>query len=82
MPYQLLYYVLLFGCVVVAISDEQKIPRSLRHLLNCFNHGAKEGVRHIGNNQPQRFVVLMGQGSRIRVGVVVEFMHRLEDGIA
>ncbi len=82
MPYQLLYYMLLFGCVVVAISYKQKIPRSLCHLLDSFNHGAKEGIRHISNDQSQGVIVLMGQCSRVRVGMVVEFMHRLEDCVS
>ena len=72
---------LFFDGIVIAIPDEQEVARRLCHLFYGFHHGAEEGVGHICNNQPQCLVALMGQGPRIGVGMVVEFIHRLEDSI-
>ena len=54
----------------------------MSHLLDRLDHGAKEGIGNIRDDQPQSFGTLMRQSTSIGIGVVFELSHGLEYRIA
>ena len=79
---QLLNRLLLLLGIVIAVANQQEVAGGLCHLLDRLDHGAKEGIGNIRDDQPQSLGTLMCQGACIGIGVVFELGHGLENRIA